>query len=248
MNKEFLSFSNFSSEARFNLIQTLLESPGIDTETNIQIILGTPLLQETPDFEGAAKRVSEAKKVYLEIRDAADAVFKSKFGGNTKEFENMELPQIVNSIAKRGNHDECLNSLQKIELWCFKKQEKFINPATYDKTSLTGALGHYALNLARHFYKGAEDEKIRSTAGSYMVYFAAIEGLALGVRTNAQIQALYLNAENLNIENGPALVVTFANGDEIKKAVTKEIFEGSSAKPLPEVGDGKGFFISPPED
>jgi hypothetical protein len=246
MNKEFLNYAALSPDARLNLIDTLLASPGIDTALNLQIITGIPTAQETGDVVAAVEKVKSSKKVFTEIKDITDKVFKSAFKDRGEPTSNKaSLPEIVASIARKGDPKECLYTLHDTELLCFKHQSRFIDNTKYEKGALIGALSHYALNVAIQFHRATENQEIKSMAKAYIFYFAAIEALAIGVKTNAQIQALNPDSKNLFIEEGPTVVVTFDSGDDIKKAVTQELFEGNSATPLPEVGDGKGFIISP---
>lgn len=246
MSSEFLNFADLSTEARLNLVKSMLNFPAIDTKQNLQIITDLPFAQETGRFVEVVQLVKEAQDAFLETHKNVDQVLCPVFNkvGNLPS-ASTNISEVIASIAKRADSGECQRALHATEIVCLKSRQKFIEPGKFKEAAMVGAMSHYAVNIARQFYKELSDKKIKPIAYSYLIYFAAIEGLALGVYINSHMLALYPDAEYLNIEDGPMLTIKFADEEELKKAVVGEIFEGKITTPISSIGEGYYASITP---
>jgi hypothetical protein len=249
MSSEFFNFANLSTEARLNLVKTLLASPTIDAKQNLQIITNLPFTQETGKFAEVTQLIKEMQDAFLETREDIDQVLRPVFSEVCNlPSASTNISEIIASIAKRADSEECQRVLFATEITCLKSWQKFIEPGKYKEAVMVGAMSHYAVNMARQFYKETSDENIKLMERSFIIYFAAIEGLALGVYINSHVLALYPDAEHLNVGNGPMLTIRFDDEKELKKATIGEIFEGKIATPVSSIGEGYYTSITVPKD
>ncbi len=250
MGTEFFNPINLPQEKRKYFVELLINSPGIDLNTNAQIVAHTPFMQEAPDkMENLITQVNNINRILPGIKTETDHVFQSFLEENLGiEGSGQSIPNLLDNLIAQNDSTKTAKVLFGIHLIYHTYSDKFIGSEMSKKDDVFVATNHLAINLVTQIHQKTENEDIKKTSKSYLLYFIALQSLMLGAKTNAHLFAY--SPDTVDIENLKEVILTIRmeNVDEIKKEITANVFEGKQASPIKGYGDGQNFTRIEPRD
>ena len=238
MSREMLDISGYSSAQRLALFQDLLASPVVDKHRNLDIIETTPLAQNYP-YEESLRRllvVSRTGESLPEIRPLVLEVASRVLRLQEKEPQSIDV-LIENLRSSPNPRETTTNALYVIET-LLKSPDTFGFP----KEQFRLATVHIGTLLAAKLYKSETDEELKASWLSHVHYFAALECLYSGIKTNSTLFAIYPEQVEVGLLDGLSALIYLPGEKEAKTAHTRSLFEGHSVSPIKHLGGGKLYF------
>lgn len=251
MSKEFPNISWSSEKDLVDLGIKLAKDPVINTSLNQEIVLSTPYVQDMPEEEAIERmaKIGEANRLLPEVQVFAVNVlanYLSTVRGEDYPEGNVDFDDLLEDLKKDKNQIRMSEIAMSLVSSLLRYPERFSKEFGYEKEEYLIAVSHFGVLLSGNIYKSAEDKKLKSTALTYIWYYAALNSLFVGIRTNNTLFAV--RPDNLDNpfldELKPA--VQMADKKLLKSQWTRLLFQGDAVTPINQLDEENAYFISSP--
>lgn len=213
--------------------EDFLNSPGIDNNDLVELIVKTPTLQETgrENFDFYSKGFGRIHTELTGVKEKIESVYSEVFNTLTELGEGKTLIQRT-AMAAEGILRNGIEISKALDI---------------KQATLVVGVTHMAVQKLAALKIEGPNEKARKTIQTYIHYFAALQTFFIPFKTTTTFVALF--PENVGArEIDFGIMIEAEDPEVLKKIQTKTLFETGTAPAIQTTKLGETFIILPPEE
>lgn len=112
-----------------------------------------------------------------------------------------------------------------------------------NKDQMRLALSHLGVKFGGLLYKKSDDEKIKTIGLTFAIYYASLNAIFVGVKTNDTLFATYPQQTDISVLNHLKALINLRNRKEVELQRLRSLFEGAIVNPIIDIDEEHSYFI-----